>query len=220
LLVLDAPPHNTPSIQAKMRKLSAQAAEKGIRIVTVAGSGIDKGTEYLMRCIALATNGTYTFLTDHSGIGNPHIKPSTDHYQVEILNDLLTRIIKSYTYMPDCQQTLADLGITLPDSVVVVSNGVDSVATDSGMVAMIDSIEVVWRFYPNPTDGIVNIATNQEIKELYISDLSGKVLQVIRDVKAEQVSTTDLSDYASGIYLIRYPVGKQWVSGRIALVRS
>lgn len=217
LLVLDAPPHNTPTIQEKMRKLSYQAAERGIRIVIVAGSGIDKGTEYLMRCVALATNGTYTFLTDHSGIGNPHIAPSTDHYQVEVLNELLTRVIKSFTYMPDCQQTLADLGVNLPDSVVTVTTyESDSTGTDS-VIASIDTIEFQWRFYPNPTDGIVNIATSKEIKELYISDLSGKVLQVLRNIKPNEPATADLSDYASGIYLIRYPVGKQWVSGQVVL---
>jgi hypothetical protein len=32
------------------------------------------------------------------------MEPSTDHYDVESLNDLLVRVLKSYTYMPDCQQ--------------------------------------------------------------------------------------------------------------------
>jgi hypothetical protein len=80
LLVLDASPHNTPEIQEKMRNLCYKAAEKGIRIVPITGSGTTKDTEYLMRCLALATNGTYVFLTDRSGIGNSHIKPSTDNY--------------------------------------------------------------------------------------------------------------------------------------------
>jgi hypothetical protein len=223
LLVLDAPPHNTPTIQAKMRRLCYKAAEKGIRIVTVAGSGIDKGTEYLMRCVALATNGTYVFLTDHSGVGGSHIKPSTDRYQVEVLNELLTRIIKSYTYMPDCKQTLADLGVYLPDSVVAITTALGTATTDSAGTTKVDTVETLafeWRFYPNPTDGIVNIAATEDIEELYISDLSGKVVQVIRNIKAEAVTTADLSDYASGIYLIRYPVGKQWVSGQVLLVRS
>ncbi len=219
-LVLDASPHNTPEIQEKMRNLCYKAAEKGIRIVPITGSGIDKNTEYLMRCLALATNGTYTFLTDHSSIGGSHIKPSTDHYQVEILNDLLVRIIKSFTYMPDCQQFVADLGIDLPDSLVIVPNNTDSTKIDSSKIIHgNDTNKLEWKFYPNPSDGIINIVSTKEIHELYISDLSGKVLQIIKEIKPNQPVTADLSEYATGIYLIRYPIGKQWLSGKIVLIR-
>lgn len=225
-LVLDAPPHNTSDIQNRMKKLCSQASEKGIRIVPITGSGADKSTEYLMRCLALATNGTYTFLTNHSGIGNSHIKPSTDSYQVEILNDLLVRIIKSYTYMPDCNQFVADLGVNLPDSQVVIHNNIDSTNVDTAKtilstpINLKDSVELEWKFFPNPTNGIINIVSNKEIKELYISDLSGKVLQIVKNINPETVYTADLSDYSSGIYLIRYPIGKQWISGKIVLLRE
>jgi hypothetical protein len=55
-----------------------------------------------MRTFALATNGTYVFLTDDSGVGNAHIKPTTDKYDVEKLNEAIKRVIKQYTQMPDC----------------------------------------------------------------------------------------------------------------------
>jgi hypothetical protein len=84
----------------------------------------------------------------------------------------------------------------------------------------IKPIEVTWTFYPNPTRGIVNIKASVDITELYITDLSGKVLQVVKDIEADKVVQADLSGYASGIYLIRYPVGKRWVSGKIVLNRS
>ncbi|HET6992903.1 MAG TPA: T9SS type A sorting domain-containing protein, partial [Bacteroidia bacterium] len=206
-LVLDASPHNTPEIQEKMRNLCLQAAEKGIRIVPVAGSGATKDTEYLMRCLALATNGTYVFLDDHSGIGNAHIKPSTDNYQVEILNDLLVRVIKSFTYMPGCNQQIADIGVNLSTSLVIVpvKNDSDTVAPSVKPKNGNDSLELNWKFYPNPTNGIINIVSNKNIPELYISDLSGKVLQVLRNIEPAQVVTVDLSEYSTGIYLIRYP---------------
>ena len=101
-LILDAPPHNTEANQAKLNALMREAAKKGIRIVPVGASGINKSTEYLMRTMAIATNGTYTFLTDHSGIGNSHIEPSTDEYEVETFNDILVRIVKSYTFFYSC----------------------------------------------------------------------------------------------------------------------
>lgn len=100
-LVLDAPPHHTPAILERMRSVTAAAAAKGIRIIPVAGSGIDKNTEFLLRFEAILTGGTYTFLTDHSGIGGSHIEPTIGAYDVEFLNDLLVRlIVDSVTVTP------------------------------------------------------------------------------------------------------------------------
>lgn len=211
-LVLDAPPHNTPEIQEKMRILSAQAAEKGIRIIPVSASGIDKATEYLLRSVALATNGTYTFVTNHSGIGNPHIEPSTDEYEVELLNEMLIRLIKSFTYMPDCEQNIPDLELPYSDSTVTVKLPVDTTVSHQPVLPQ-------WRHYPNPTQGPVNIEANQDIKILYVTDLGGKLLQTIEGLKAHEIHKIDLSNYASGVYLIRYPVDDRWVSGKILLQR-
>jgi hypothetical protein len=99
-LIMDAPPHDYA--KEEMMQLIAKAAAKGIRIVPIACSGTNKSTEYLMRCMALATNGTYVFLTDNSGVGLPHIKPTTDTYDVELLNTLLQRIIKQMIAAPVC----------------------------------------------------------------------------------------------------------------------
>ena len=95
-LVLDAPPHNTPENKAKIQKAVTNAAKKGIRIIPVTSSGIDKNTEFLMRFLSIATGGTYVFLTDHSGIGNSHIEPTIGKYDVEYLNNLMVRLIKAY----------------------------------------------------------------------------------------------------------------------------
>lgn len=217
-LVLDAPPHNKPEIQEKLKRLANQAAEKGIRIVPLVASGINKSTEYLMRSLALTTNGSYAFLTDHSGIGGQHLAPSTDEYEVEILNDLLVRLIKSYTYMPDCEQQLPQLNLNYPDSIVSYTPQIDTTGIDTGSIE--PSVEINWSYYPNPTRGIVNIRANVTIKELYVTDLSGKVLQIVKNIQPENPVKVDLSGYASGIYLIRYPVGKQWISGKVVLVRD
>lgn len=95
-LVLDAPPHYTDENVSKLRELLTDAAAKGIRIIPVAASGTDEETEFLCRSFAVLTGGTYTFLTDHSGIGNSHLEPTVGYYQVEKLNDMLVRIIESY----------------------------------------------------------------------------------------------------------------------------
>jgi hypothetical protein len=96
-LVLDAPPHKEQAVMASLVSQIKVAAEKGIKIIPVVASGIDKETEFLMRSWSLATNGTYVFITDHSGIGGDHLEPTVGDYKVEKLNDLLVRLIYLYT---------------------------------------------------------------------------------------------------------------------------
>lgn len=95
-LVLDAPPHDDPQIIDSVNSLVAQAASQGIRIIPIASSGIDKSTEYLLRTMAFATGGTYTFLTNDSGIGGDHIEATVGAYNVERLNDMMVRIVNGY----------------------------------------------------------------------------------------------------------------------------
>ncbi len=95
-LILDAPPHEDAQKLQLMRQQIQLAASKGIMIIPISASGIDKATEFLFRFMAQATNSTYTFLTNHSGIGNNHITPTVGSYQVEYLNNLIVRLITKY----------------------------------------------------------------------------------------------------------------------------
>ena len=96
-LLLDAPPHYEPQIVDDLHNSIIKAAEKGIKLIPITASGIDKETEFLMRFFSISTNGTYVFITDHSGIGNDHLEPSVGEYQVEYLNDLMVRLINKYS---------------------------------------------------------------------------------------------------------------------------
>ena len=110
-LVLDAPPHQTPDRLQKIRDLVKKAAEKGIRIIGLSGSGVDKETEFLMRFLGIHTGGTYTFLTDDSGIGGSHEEPTIGSHEIEFLNNLLVRLIVQYTDRP---ASLDDITPRLP----------------------------------------------------------------------------------------------------------
>lgn len=96
-LVLDAPPHENDQVKAKIREMTKLAANKGIKIIPVTASGIDKSTEFLMRFMSTTTNGSYVFITNHSGIGNEHLEATVGEYEVEFLNDLMVRLIKEYS---------------------------------------------------------------------------------------------------------------------------
>lgn len=95
-LVLDAPPHEDEQIVDEVNKYVLEAAAMGIRIIPVASSGIDKSTEYLLRVMAQETGGTYTFLTNDSGIGGRHIEPTVGAFNVERLKDMMIRIVNGY----------------------------------------------------------------------------------------------------------------------------
>lgn len=95
-LVLDAPAHQSSEVLNRLRTSVERAAAKGIRIIPVASSGINKDTEFLLRALSITTGGRYVFLTDDSGIGGGHIEPTVGDYTVEKLNDLMVRVATEY----------------------------------------------------------------------------------------------------------------------------
>ncbi len=95
-LLLDAPPHYEQQIISDLYNSIEEASERGIKIIPVSASGVDKKTEFLMRFFAVSTNGTYVFITNDSGIGNEHIEATVGEFKVEYLNDLMVRLINKY----------------------------------------------------------------------------------------------------------------------------
>lgn len=92
LLVADAPPH--AENVAKTWSAAEVARARRIQIVPVAASGVEDLAQYVMRAMAVATQSRYLFLTDDSGIGNPHADPAVDCYLVTRLNALVRRVLE------------------------------------------------------------------------------------------------------------------------------
>lgn len=93
LLVADAPPHDENI--GKTWRAAEAARAKRIQIVPVAASGVADTAEYVMRAMAAATQSRYIFLTDDSGIGNPHATPAVDCFLVTRLDRLVRRVLDS-----------------------------------------------------------------------------------------------------------------------------
>ncbi len=93
MLVADAPPHDKDISATWDSALISRS--RGIHIVPLAASGVDDTAEFLMRAMAQLTGGRYMFLTDDSGIGNPHAEPTVDCYVVTRLDGLVLRVLKS-----------------------------------------------------------------------------------------------------------------------------
>jgi len=234
-LMLDAPCHPDQATYDTLQKYVAMAADKGIRIVPVACSGTDKFTEFMLRNISLLTNGRYLFLTNHSGIGNPHIEPSTDIYAVRSLLDEMLAVTSEFSIVPDCQKYLDANAIYHTDSLRTTEdpfNVLDSIQSiklsakdsaalrDSAFIRERGKFGVIsWvKIYPNPTEGLLTINVQADIMEVFIADIGGKLLQRFSCKKGD-VLTPDLSNYSSGIYFVKYPTANGWVAERIVLGR-
>jgi von Willebrand factor type A domain/Secretion system C-terminal sorting domain len=179
-LVSDAPPHQ--ETMARVNQLTIKAAAKGVRIVPIGCSGTNKSNEYILRSMALATNGTYLAVTNHSGVGGSHEEPLTDEYRVELLNQAMRRVIAEYSFTYDCAQ---------PDSTQYPTQ-----------LQKVNPNEV--KATPNPTHGPINLTFTKGITDLFLCDLSGKILERIPVNTRDNSASFDLVQYPSGVYIIRY----------------
>lgn len=245
-LILDEPPGKDSLTKANMAKYIAKASEKGIRIVPVVASanfGTEESLEYLMRSAALLTNSSYVFLTDDSGIGDPHAKPTVDEYEVEKLNKLMIRLINEFTYAPDCNEDLTQN--VVPDT-VIIKEVINQVVVDSALLAFQDSIRAIkpdtvftetpdtlqndpWlyddipvveeiKIWPNPTMGNLTVEVKGEASEVYLADISGKIIAKYPLNENLRVQF-DISDNPAGIYMVQCLSKKKWLSGKVVLMK-
>ena len=224
-LVLDAPPHADKTFIDKMNHYVKRAAEKGIRIIPLVACGggydQDKSLEYLMRCCALGTNGTYAFLTDHSGIGGAHTAPSTDKYEVETLNALLLRIIDQYLFVPDCNVqefiNLQEVSDTASISTLLPIISSDTLQNAVEPITPITSGIFTLKCYPNPATDYVWAETSEQVKEIFLADNSGKIIQ--RLTPPSTLVRIELNDYPTGVYFLKAWINEKWASARIVVAR-
>ena len=195
-IVLDAPCHDDSATIAMLHEQVRNAAAMGIRIVPVVCSGLDKAGELLMREMALATNGTSFFLTDDSGIGGTHLKPTTDTLKVEHLNDMLVRTIVEFTTMPACEQPTVDE----------------------------DQDDEQGQFLPNPFSAQElkdNPALPQGETTLYLIDVSGKLITILEGQMDALTPEQIASEYglSTGVYFLKAFYNGEWHTRKLLLYR-
>lgn len=91
--VADAPQHSGE--EGKVKTALEGAVQKGVKIFPVAASGTSPAAELTMREAAQYTGGRYIFLTDDSGVGNPHAEPHIPCYNVTRLDKAIIRMAVS-----------------------------------------------------------------------------------------------------------------------------
>lgn len=184
--ILDAPPHNTPAIQKKMKQLMKKAAQKGIRIIPMLASNAQGETEYIMRTLAIGTNGRLLFLTDDSGIGDPHAEPSVGPYRVEKANDLMFRLILEFAAFKPCQDDDNDP--------YQIANGDN------------DKLEVSC--YPIPANDFILADLKTTADKVEILDAQGKIIMTQSDLPIG-VTSIDIANLLPGSYFMKFTKGKK-----------
>ena len=159
-----------------------------------------------MRSVALATNGTYTFLTNHSGVGGAHIEPSTDSYKVEKMNDLLIRLITQFTYIPECEAENMPIAVK-SDSIAIEKINNENPFSEWNVTSRIN-------IYPNPNKGQFFVEIPKGCTELLITDIAGKVMKRIICADNTKVEV-DITSFPSGVYFVRVLDKDKWLSGKV-----
>ncbi|MBS3914575.1 MAG: type IX secretion system membrane protein PorP/SprF [Bacteroidetes bacterium] len=235
--VLDEPPASGDEYQKIFRDAVIQSAEKGIRMVPIIASGTyDASLEYLMRNVALLTNGKTIFLTDHSGIGDHHMEPTTDQYEVEFLNHIILRTITEMTFIADCgfqKMNLKNWEVK-PITTVYLKEYIhypDSVSPDStnrnystfefaennnleDEKNVRKKVQMQFQVYPNPVSETLMFKNESFRGEIALLDLNGKRLNRI-NVDKDGIIEMSVTQYPSGIYFLRYASGNTFGQTKI-----
>jgi hypothetical protein len=97
-LMMDASSQQGGKISNRLQQIIKTAAKKGIRIIPITSSYIDLNTEFVVRSMAVTTNGTSVFIQNRQPSFNGHPSESTiGEFKSEPISTLLTRIILQYS---------------------------------------------------------------------------------------------------------------------------
>ncbi|MFN0200338.1 MAG: T9SS type A sorting domain-containing protein, partial [Bacteroidia bacterium] len=124
-------------------------------------------------------------------------------------NKLLRNTMVNFSSITTCEQPNTNTRIDTGNVTQIIP--VDSVDNQQTPASLI------WKYYPNPTTGILTVEINGKMSEFYVADLTGKVLQRY-EVNNQESITVDISEFANGIYLIRYEYETdKWMTGKVIL---
>jgi len=211
-LILDAPPHMkyVTALQNTIRN----AAEKGIKIIPITASGINRSTEYLMKSMAMATNGTYVFITDDSGIGHAHLKPVDNDFKVEFLNDLMVRLLEKYTDRSACEEEEDETPIQHNPDFNNNQNTNSTTVTFKNDPSILNKV----KYFPNPATEIVTIQLQEPISILEIIGTNGQVVKRLENLEVGN-HPIDLDGLSEGFYLIRFTKDRSVASGKLIVIK-
>jgi hypothetical protein len=102
------------------------------------------------------------------------------------------------------------------DTLQTANDTINKMGSDTGSVTSdLKMIEI--KIYPNPTTGMIYIKMNGRLNELYLTDVSGKLISRI-ETKGKPNAEINMEEYTAGIYFLKFEDGGKWFSGKILLM--
>lgn len=210
-LLLDAPPHEDDDVLKSLHQSIREAAKMGIKIIPITASGIGKETEFLMKYFSVLTNGTYTFITDHSGIGNPHLAPTAEEYNVETLNELMLRLILENTEFDACDD--ADLSSSQQPIYPVFSDKIDL-----DFIRNQDLLQDI-QVYPNPAKDHFFLDVKTDFDKVYLLNQQGQLVRSFTNIIAGKTQQS-IKELPAGMYVLHFVKGKEMASEKLVLIND
>src|SRR6185436_4439806 len=115
-----------------------------------------------------------------SGVGKPHMEPTTDKYEVQLLNTLLQDVLSRFLYTRDC------------DDMITIEPVVGQPFNSLGL-----------KIIPNHAHGKFAIEVKNPVKDLFITDFAGKILLRLPAPDTKGIIQVDMRAYPAGVYLVR-----------------
>jgi len=145
--------------------------------------------------MALATNGTYVFLTDDDGNASLHTKITTSFFNAEFLNSLLERIIRQMVIADKCpEQKEVDIFKNTPRN--------------------IEDIRII----ADPAKRSIIIESKAPLKEIFIADITGKILIRLESGEKQIKWNVNLGTYPNATFLVKYiTIDDQWGAEKFTL---
>lgn len=207
-LIFDAPCHKDSATIQMLHEQVLNAAAMGIRLVPIVCSGLRESGELLARTMALVTNGTSFFLTDDSGIGGSHLKPTTDTLKVEHLNDMLVRTIIEFSRMPNCDNTWQAQAMEDDAIESFVPNPTDAPSAHSAGKITIK---------PNPCSGLFVAGISEDAEMICLVDATGKSIHSLGAHEAGEIEVK-VGSLATGVYFLKALINGQWHTAKVIIL--
>ena len=75
------------------------------------------------------------------------------------------------------------------------------------------------QIYPNPTDGDLSIEYGENIDQIIILDLSGKLL-IQLEANENGYDRLDLKDFTAGMYFVQFLSGSELIENKKLIIRN
>lgn len=133
---------------------------------------------------------------------------------MELLNSLLIKVITKFTQSPDCSllpQAAASRNADTGYKQILPTADSTSRKKPTKVEIQIQS----WKFFPNPTNDFLNVEIEGNVKEIFITDVAGKI--ILRKEPSGKRTVFNFLNYPTGIYFLKFHTGEKWESGKFVV---